>query len=78
MFRSRQIVDLVDRCGGQLLTMSASNWSSPGDPDALHLLEAEPARWSRFLDQEVSACAEPGAIDGGTHLLFAARPPKGH
>ncbi|MGO9856043.1 MAG: hypothetical protein ACLPYY_13485 [Acidimicrobiales bacterium] len=28
---------------------------------------------ARFLDHEVAACAERGAVDGGTHILFAAR-----
>jgi SAM-dependent methyltransferase len=31
-----------------------------------------PDRWCRFLDQETAMCAEPGALDGGTHILFAA------
>jgi len=25
----------------------------------------------------VELCAEPGALDGGTHILFAARPATG-
>ncbi|OIQ72867.1 Mg-protoporphyrin IX methyl transferase [mine drainage metagenome] len=73
MFRSRDIADLVERCGGEVLAMSASNWASLDDPEALARLEADPDRWRRFLDHEVAACAEPGALDGGTHLLFAAR-----
>ncbi len=74
MFRSREIVDLVVRCHGDVAAMSASNWCSLGDQEMLLLLEADSVRWSAFLDQEVSACAEPGAVDGGTHVLFAAQP----
>ncbi len=74
MYRSREIVDLVIRCGGEVTAMSASNWCSLGDQDVLLVLEADPVRWKKFLDQEVSACSESGAVDGGTHLLFAARP----
>lgn len=73
MFRSRDLVDLVARCGGQMLAMSASNWASLDDPETLLELEADPDRWTRFLGHEVAACAEPGALDGGTHLLFAAK-----
>jgi SAM-dependent methyltransferase len=73
MFRAREIIDLVQRCGGELLAMSASNWASLDDPEALARLEEDPDRWRRFLDHEVAACEEPGALDGGTHILFAAR-----
>jgi SAM-dependent methyltransferase len=73
MFRSHEIVDLVEACGGEVLAMSASNWASLGDPDLLSELETDPHQWARFLDKEVRACAEPGAVDGGTHILFAAR-----
>ena len=71
MFRSHQLADLAVAAGGRLVAASASNWASLGDPGTLATLEADPDRWSRFLDHEVAACAEPGALDGGTHVLFA-------
>ena len=40
-------------------------------------LEADPARWERFLGHEVAACGQPGATDGGTHILFAAAQANG-
>jgi SAM-dependent methyltransferase len=73
MFRASQIGGLVCAAGGRLVALSASNWASLGDHEVLEALEAKPDRWSRFLDQEVAACAEPGAVDGGTHILFAAQ-----
>ena len=73
MFRASDIAKLVQRCGGEVLAMSASNWASLDKPEALTTLETDPDRWRRFLEHEVAACAEPGAVDGGTHLLFAAR-----
>jgi hypothetical protein len=73
MFRSEEIVDLVYACGGEVIALSASNWASLGDPELLSTLEADPHKWIRFLDKEARVCAEPGAVDGGTHLLFAAR-----
>jgi hypothetical protein len=72
MFRSRDVKSLVRDAGGNLLGLSASNWASLGDSDALSGLAADADRWSRFLDNESAMCAEPGAVDGGTHLLFAA------
>jgi SAM-dependent methyltransferase len=73
LFRSSEIVAMVAEGGGELLAMSASNWSSLSDAQTLAAFEADPRRWASFLAHEASACAEPGAVDGGTHLLFAAR-----
>ncbi|KGM09563.1 methyltransferase type 12 [Cellulomonas carbonis T26] len=74
MFRAHEVVDLVERAGGHVLATSASNWASLADPDVLGRVEADPDRWARFLDHEVQACREPGALDGGTHVLVAAEP----
>ncbi len=73
-YRWSDVVALVDEAGGQLVDGSASNWASAGDPGALAHLAADRDRWRRFVEHEVAACAEPGARDGGTHILFAARP----
>jgi SAM-dependent methyltransferase len=73
MFRSRDIAELIESRGGEVLAMSASNWASLGDPQLLAELENDHAQWTRFVDKEVRACAEPGALDGGTHILIAAR-----
>jgi hypothetical protein len=72
MFRSRELAGLVADAGAALLALSASNWASLGDPDAVRTIAADPARWVRFLDNEVALCAEPGTVDGGTHILFTA------
>jgi SAM-dependent methyltransferase len=73
-YRWSDVVALVDEAGGKLVDGSASNWASAGDPGSLAHLAADRDRWRRFLEREVAACAEPGARDGGTHILFAARP----
>jgi len=72
MYRGSDIERLVTSCGAEVLAMSASNWASLSDAEALGELETDPERWKNFLEHEIRACAEPGAIDGGTHLLFAA------
>jgi 2-polyprenyl-3-methyl-5-hydroxy-6-metoxy-1,4-benzoquinol methylase len=77
LYRAGQIPALVERSGGVLLEASASNWASLGDQAALERLAADPEKFAVFLDFEERACAEPGALDGGTHILFAAAPPQG-
>jgi len=72
MFRWSDVQALLQRAGGRPVGASASNWASLGDTQALARLEADAARWERFLEYEVRACAQPGVLDGGTHILFAA------
>ncbi len=73
LYRHSEIEVLVDGAGGTLLDSSASNWASLSNADALASIEADPDRWARFIEHEIAACAQPGARDGGTHILFAAR-----
>lgn len=72
MFRWAELEDLVTSAGGSVVAASASNWASLGDPEILARLAAHPARWARFVDNEVRLCAEPGVWDGSTHVMFAA------
>ena len=74
MYRWSGLQSLVARAGGVITDASASGWAGTGDPATLETLEADPDRWARFLDHETDACRQSGALDGGTHLLFAASP----
>lgn len=74
LFTWRDVQELVTVSGGEVLAASASNWLSLGPTEVLDYFEADPLRWATFLDWEERLCAEQGAIDGGTHLLFAATP----
>lgn len=71
MYRADELAALVERAGGEVLAMSASNFGSIGHDDALALVEDDPDRWRHFLDNETFACAQPGAWDGGTHIIAA-------
>jgi SAM-dependent methyltransferase len=73
MYRSREVRFLVHDAGGELLAVSTSNWASLSHDETLAELASDPAKWGRFMDQEASACREPGLLDAGTHILFAAR-----
>jgi len=73
MFRWSDLEALLERNGGRIVDGSASNWASLGDAGLLARLEADTERWSRFIGHELAACRQPGARDGGTHILFAAQ-----
>lgn len=62
---------MIDRLPCRLMTASASNATSLADPLSLDRLAANPRWWTRFLDWEEELAQETGALDGGTHILFA-------
>jgi ubiquinone/menaquinone biosynthesis C-methylase UbiE len=73
LYRARDVQALVAAAGGELVAASASHWASLDHQELLAGLEQDPVRWASFLGHEVAMAAEPGALDGGTHILFAAR-----
>ncbi len=76
LLRWTDIQGLVRSSGAEIVTASASNWLSLAAPDIVEAFADSPDLWGRFLDWEERLCREPGAIEGGTHLLFAARRPE--
>ena len=61
MYRWSDLERLVSRGDCRIVGASASNFLSVGRET-----------WDdRFLEYEIAACREPGALDGGTHLIAA-------
>lgn len=77
MFRWREIEAMINRLACRLRDASSSNFLSSGDQQVLAAIEQDAAQWKLLLDWEEEYCREPGALDGGTHLLFAVRRPAG-
>jgi SAM-dependent methyltransferase len=71
MFRWSEIDAMIARMPCQLLGASASNFLSSGDQQVVARIEQDPPLWKLMLDWEEEYCAEPGALDSGTHVLFA-------
>jgi SAM-dependent methyltransferase len=68
-----ELRSLFDEHGCEVLSASAANFVSTGDTAKVEAFAADNELWNRFLAWEVAACAEPGAIDGGTHIIAAVR-----
>lgn len=68
-----EIEDMVGQLAGQLRGASSSNFLSSGDQQVLAAIEQDAAQWELLLDWEEEYCREPGALDSGTHLLFAVQ-----
>jgi SAM-dependent methyltransferase len=71
MYRWSELRDVAPGARGEFVAVSASNWMSLADADLVAGIEADAERWRWFLDWEAKMCREPGALDGGTHILFA-------
>jgi SAM-dependent methyltransferase len=71
MFRWSEIEAMARNLPCTIDGASASNFLSSGDPDIIALIEQDPALWQLLLDWEEEYCAELGAVDSATHLLFA-------
>lgn len=71
MFRWRDVAEMIAASPCRLLAASASNAISLGDPGTVGQLADDSRVWPRLLDWEEELAAEPGMLDGGTHILFA-------
>jgi hypothetical protein len=71
MFRWSEIEAMAGRLPCAVLGASASNFLSSANHDVIAYIERIPSLWQLLLDWEEEYCAEPGAVDSATHLLFA-------
>jgi SAM-dependent methyltransferase len=65
---------LLSRHRCEILAASAANFLSVGNDETCQPWLADAPMWERFLAWEVRACAQPGALDGGTHITAVVRP----
>jgi SAM-dependent methyltransferase len=65
---------LLERHPCDIVAASAANFLSIGNDETCERwIRDDPAVWERLLAWELAACAEPGAIDGGTHIVAVVR-----
>ena len=73
LFRAQEVTEMINAGGGEVLEMSASGWGVHCGADVLEPVTGDPQLWKQFLDLEERSGATPGALDGSSHILFAAR-----
>ena len=73
LFSWAELKGRLDRHPCDLVAVSASASISIGNDDVCKRWMADPAMWERFLEWEIDACAQPGAVDGGTHIIAVVR-----
>lgn len=66
LYRWRQLRDLLERHPCRIVAASAANFLVIGNEEAFE----EDERW---MEEEIAACREPGALDGGTHIVAVVK-----
>jgi hypothetical protein len=71
MFRWSEYRDILSNHSVEILNASAANYLSNGmfNEEYLTELSNDSEKWNMFLKWELDFCKEPGAIDGGTHMI---------
>ncbi len=72
-YRSHELRALLERQGGEVVALSASNFLAVGHDALLTGILEEDTLWEALLRWELEFCRQPGALDGGTHLIAVAR-----
>ena len=73
MFRAEELQSWLNQAGTQLLAISSSNSLSSTWGERLAEIRQEQEKWDFLLELELEACAQPGALDTGTHMLAVVK-----
>jgi ubiquinone/menaquinone biosynthesis C-methylase UbiE len=76
LYRAKDFRELLIRNRAEVVEMWSANYLSLGNDTLLATLASDAERWNAFLEWEIAACAEPGALDGGTHMIAVVRRPS--
>jgi ubiquinone/menaquinone biosynthesis C-methylase UbiE len=74
LYTWQELVNLVHTAEGYIFHGSASNHASMMTEEKLAKLRENPKHWSEFLRGELLAAQSLGSREGGTHILYDARP----
>ncbi len=69
MYRWSDLSALLGRHSGTVVAASAANFLSTQHEELVASLIDDATLWQAFLDWELDFCREPGALDGGTHII---------
>ena len=74
LFSWTELRSLLERHDCEIVVASAANFLSIGNDETTEpWIQEDPDMWERFLRWEVGSCAQPGAIDAGTHIIAVVR-----
>jgi len=73
LYRSEELLALLQQHACECVAASAANFLSPGNEAALADCMADKTIWQAVLAAEVALCQQPGALDGGTHIIAVVK-----
>ena len=73
MYRWSELEALLTTQDCEIVGKSAANFLAINNEDAVTAFERDPELYEWFLRWEIEYCQEPGAIDGGTHMIAIVR-----
>ncbi|HEX2193964.1 MAG TPA: class I SAM-dependent methyltransferase [Candidatus Limnocylindria bacterium] len=78
LYRWAELEALLRRHPCEVVDVAAANFLAIGGNEALlpPVLE-DAALWEAYLAWEVECCRQPGAVDGGTHIIAVVRRTRG-
>jgi SAM-dependent methyltransferase len=76
LFRANELVKWLERRRLTLLDISASGCLSLAWNEMLKEIRNEAEKWNELLRMELEACADPGCLNMGTHLIAVTRKPR--
>jgi SAM-dependent methyltransferase len=69
LFLSSELTAMLTKQPCRVVEMSASNFLGYASEDVLENRWLDPEFWNAFLKVELEASRQPGALDGGTHII---------
>ena len=75
LFTSGELRSWLGSHGVQVESLAASNALTTAHHPGLDPLRKDASRWATLLALELEACAQPGMLDMGTHLIAVAKKP---
>jgi hypothetical protein len=73
LFSWAELRSMLEHHRCDVVAASAANFLSIGNDEVCERWRQDPEMWARFLAWEIRACAQPGAIDCGTHIIAVVR-----
>lgn len=76
-FRGTEFRELLAGSGLRIDAFSAATCLTTGWSDRLAGVRSDDARWAELIEMEIAACAEPGCVEGGPHMIGVGIKPGG-
>ncbi len=73
MYRWKDLEALLRRHPCEVVASSATNFLSVQNEELLEEVREDARFWEVLLDWESHFCAQPGALDAGTHIIAVVR-----